>query len=245
MRRPENRSAAAVTSVSPITPCGACPVRGLAICGVLQPDELYALAEIVHEMHRAHRQSVIVEGDSADHFYIVTGGVASVEKLLADGRRQVVGFLYPSDFFGLATDGCYAYNVTAVTNLMFCQFDRQQFLSLIDRFPKLETRLLGLASNELAASQEQMLVLGCKTAKEKVASFLSVLSERSHRIGRLRSPLWVPMTRGDIGDYLGVTTETTSRMFTQLRKEGLIAFLPDALIEILDPVELKRIADGG
>ena len=169
MRRPENRTAAAVSSVAAITPCGACPVRGLAVCGVLDPDELYALAEIVHEMHRAHRQSVIVEGDSADHFYIVTGGVASVEKLLADGRRQVVGFLYPSDFFGLATDGCYAYNVTAVTNLMFCQFDRQQYLSLIDRFPKLETRLLGLASNELAASQEQMLVLGCKTAKEKVA----------------------------------------------------------------------------
>lgn len=245
MRRPENFAGATGHPLVNITPCGACPVRGLAICGVLEPEELYALAEIVHEMHRAHRQSVIVEGDSADHFYIVTGGVASVEKLLADGRRQIVGFLYPSDFFGLATDGNYAYNVTAVTNLSLCQFDRQLYLSLIDKYPKLETRLLGLASNELAASQEQMLVLGCKTAREKVASFLSMLSERSYRIGRPRTPLWVPMTRGDIGDYLGVTTETTSRMFTQLRKDGLIAFLPDAMIELLDPVELRRIADGG
>ena len=192
MRRPENKAAATVSALANITPCGACPVRGLAVCGVLEPEELYALAEIVHEMHRAHRQSVIVEGDAADHFYIVTGGVASVEKLLADGRRQIVGFLYPSDFFGLATEGCYAYNVTAVTNISLCQFDRHQYLSLIDKFPKLETRLLGLASNELAASQEQMLVLGCKTAREKVASFLSMLSQRCARIGRPRSPLWVP-----------------------------------------------------
>ncbi len=228
-----------------INPCGACPVRGLAICGVLAPDELYALAEIVHDLRRVARQSVIVEGDGADSFFIVTGGVASVEKLLADGRRQVVGFLYPSDFFGLAVDGRYAYSVTAVTNLSLCRFDRQRYQALIDRFPKLEHRLLGMASNELAASQEQMLVLGCKTAKEKVASYLSMLSERSRRLGRPASPVWMPMTRGDIGDYLGLTTETTSRKFTELRKEGLIAVLPGAMIELLDPAGLKRVADGG
>ena len=238
-------AAAARRTLADIRPCGACPVRGLAVCGVLEPDELYALAEIVHEAHRAHRQSVIVEGDEADGFFIVTSGVASVEKLLADGRRQIVGFLYPSDFFGLAVDGRYAYNVTAVTNLAFCQFERPKYLALVDRFPKLERRLLGMASDELAASQEQMLVLGCKTAKEKVASFLSMLSERSYRLGHLRSPIWVPMTRGDIGDYLGVTTETTSRMFTKLRNEGLIAFLPDAMIDLLDINSLKKIADGG
>lgn len=240
----ENAAAAAGPTAA-INPCGACPVRGLAVCGVLEPDELHALAEIVHEVQRVHRQSVIVEGDEAHNFFIVTGGVASVEKLLADGRRQVVGFLYPSDFFGLAIDGCYAYSVTAVTNLSLCRFERQRYLALIDRFPKLEHRLLGMASNELAASQEQMLVLGRKTAREKVASFLSMLSERSRRLGRPPSPVWIPMTRGDIGDYIGLTTETTSRKFTQLRKEGLIAVLPDAMIELLDPGELKRIADGG
>jgi CRP/FNR family transcriptional regulator len=240
----ENTAAAART-LADIQPCGTCPVRGLAVCGVLDPQELYALAEIVHELHRTHRQSVIVEGDEADSFYVVTGGVASVEKLLADGRRQVVGFLYPSDFFGLAIDGRYAYNVTAVTNLSLCRLDRAKYLNLIERFPKLEHRLLGMASDELAANQEQLLVLGRKTAKEKVASFLSTLSERSGRLGHARSPVWVPMTRGDIGDYLGVTTETTSRMFTQLRKEGLIEFLPDAMIALCDAARLKEIADGG
>jgi CRP/FNR family transcriptional regulator, anaerobic regulatory protein len=236
---------AARRGLADIQPCGACPVRELAVCGVLEPDELYALAEIVHELRRASRQSVIVESDEADSFFIVTSGVASIEKLLADGRRQIVGFLYPSDFFGLAIDGRYAYNVTAVTNLSLCRFERPRYLALIARFPKLEHRLLGMASDELAASQEQMLVLGRKTAKEKVASFLSMLSERSYRQGHVPSPIWVPMTRGDIGDYLGVTTETTSRMFTQLRKEGLVEFLPDAMIDLLDRDRLKKIADGG
>ena len=227
-----------------INPCGACPVRGVAVCGVLEPDELYALAEIVHEAHRAHHQSVIVEGDEADSVFIVTAGVASVEKLLADGRRQIVGFLYPSDFFGLSVGGSYAYSVTAVTNLSLCQFDRPRYLALIERFPKLEHRLLGMASNELAASQDQMLLLGRKTAKEKLASFLTMLSERSRRLGRPASPVWMPMTRGDIGDYLGMTTETTSRKFTQLKMEGLIAFLPDSMVDILDLAKLKAIADG-
>lgn len=230
--------------IADIQPCGPCPVRGLAVCGVLEPDELCALAEIVHELYRAHGQSVIVEGDEANSFFIVTSGVASVEKLLADGRRQVVGFLYPSDFFGLAIDSRYAYNVTAVTNLSLCRFERPQYLDLIEQFPKLERRLLGMASDELAANQDQMLVLGCKSAKEKVASFLTTLSERCYRLGYARSPIWVPMTRSDIGDYLGITTETASRMFTQLRKEGLIEFLPDSMIALQDLKRLKEIADG-
>ena len=238
-------TASAAQSLAGINPCGACPVRELAVCGVLEPDELYALTEIVQELHRVSGQTLIVEGESAESFYIVTGGVASVEKLLGDGRRQIVGFLYPSDFFGLAIDGHYAYTVTAVTKLSLCRFERMRYLALIERFPKLEHRLLSMASNELAASQEQMLVLGRKTAEEKVASFLSMLSERSHRLGRPATPVWMPMTRGDIGDYLGLTTETTSRKFTQLRKAGLVAFLPDAMIDLLDLRELKRIADGG
>lgn len=235
---------AAVSSKPQLSLCGACPVRGLAVCGVLEPDELCALAEIVHELHRAPRQMVIVEGDQADSFYIVTTGVASVEKLLADGRRQVVGFLYPSDFFGLAIDGHYAYNVTAVTNLSLCRFERAQYLALIDRFPKLKQRLLGVASDELAAKQDQILVLGCKSSEEKLASFLCVLSERSGRLGHARNPIRVPMTRSDIGDYLGMTTETTSRMFTRLRKLGLIELLPNSMVDLLDVERLKAIANG-
>lgn len=237
-----NETAIAGPSVADIRPCGACPVRGIAVCGILDPDEIYALAEVVREVHRAHRQLVIIEGEPADNFFIVTSGVASIEKLLSDGRRQIVGFLYPSDFFGLAIDGRYAYNVTAVTNLSLCQFERPRFLALIDRFPKLERRLLGMASDELAASQEHALVLGCKTAKEKVASFLSMISERSYRLGRVPSPIWLPMNRGDIADYLGLTTETTSRMFTELRKEGLIQTLPNSMIELREMNELKKIA---
>jgi CRP/FNR family transcriptional regulator len=237
-----NNAAAVRPTMADIRPCGACPVRGIAVCCILEPDEIYALAEIVHEIHRAHRQSVILEGDPADHFFIVTSGVASIEKLLSDGRRQILGFLYPSDFFGLAVDSCYAYNVSAVTNLSLCRFERPKYLALIDRFPKLERRLLGMASDELAASQEHALVLGCKTAKEKVASFLSMISERSYRLGRVPSPIWVPMNRADIAAYLGLTTETTSRMFTELKKDGLIQTLPNSMIELLEIDRLKKIA---
>lgn len=235
-------TAAVRSTMADVKPCGACAVRGIAVCGVLEPDELYALANIIHEWHRAHRQSVIIEGSDADSFFIVTGGVASIEKLLSDGRRQVVGFLYPSDFFGLAIDGRYAYNVTAVTNLSLCRFERPKYLALVERFPKLERRLLGMASDELAASQDHALVLGRKTAKEKVASFLFMISDRSYRLGHPRSPIWVPMTRGDIADYLGLTTETASRIFSEFKKEGLVETLPSSMIDLLDINRLKKIA---
>jgi CRP/FNR family transcriptional regulator len=240
-----NQPSTARLTMADIQPCGACPVRGLAVCGVLDPDELYAVAEVVQELHRTHRQSVIIQGDEAHDFFIVTGGVASVDKLLADGRRQVIGFLYPSDFFGLAIDGQYAYNVTALAPLSLCRFERSKYLALVARFPNLESRLLGMASDELAASQEHVVVLGCKTAREKVASFLCMLSDRSYRLGRAWSPIWVPMKRDDIAAYLGLTTETTSRMFTQLKKEGLVKSLPNSMIDLPDITALKKVANAG
>lgn len=228
-----------------VSPCGACAVRELAVCGALAPDELQALTAIVHEVPYVPHQTVFHECDEADGFFIITSGVATVSKFLADGRRQLTGFLYPSDFFGLAVDGFYANSVTAVTGVTLCRFVRGQYEALLDRFPKLEMRLLGQASNELALAQEQMLLLGQKTATEKLASILLTTSERLRRNGQGDNPLWLPMTREDIGDYLGMTTETTSRVFTHLEQIGAIKRLREARIEFLDRQKLHDIADGG
>lgn len=236
--------AAIVSGKSEIAPCGPCPVRELAVCGALALDELHALAAIVHEIDFAPHQSVFHEWDEAECFFIVTSGVASVSKLLADGRRQIMGFLYSADFFGLAIDDHYANCVTAITNLTLCRFLRDQYEALLDRFPELEKRLLGQASNELAVAQEQMVLLGRKTAIEKVASFLLMNSERVRRNGHIDNPLWLPMIREDIGDYLGLTTETTSRTFTRLQRLGAISKLPDARIDLTNCQMLQEIAEG-
>src|SRR3546814_16565173 len=91
----------------------------------------------------------------------------------------------------------------------------------MQRLPKIERRLLTIASNELVAAQEQMLLLGRKAAREKVASFLLMLSKRACQRGQSGDAVTVPMSRTDIGDYLGLPTETVRRTFTQLQQEEI------------------------
>jgi CRP/FNR family transcriptional regulator len=107
----------------------------------------------------------------------------------------------------------------------------------------MEKRLLTIASHELAEAQEQMLLLGRKTAAEKVASFLLAFAERATQRGEGRDVLFIPMTRHDIADYLGLTTETVSRKLSRFRHEGLISSPHDNQIEILDRDALCRISE--
>ena len=109
----------------------------------------------------------------------------------------------------------------AVTHAALCRFPRKKLEDLLARYPKLESRLLGMASHELAAAQEQMLLLGRKSAREKILSFLLYRQRHLDPTGRDAS-VDLPMSRTDIADYLGLTIETVSRTFTALRNEGLI-----------------------
>ena len=101
-----------------------------------------------------------------------------------------------------------------------------------------------MASHELAVAQEQMLLLGRKTAREKVASFLLMLRKRARQRGQPGNPVPVPMSRNDIGDYLGLTTETVSRTFTQLKTAGLISLQTGGKVELSDIDRLRDLAEG-
>jgi CRP/FNR family transcriptional regulator len=160
-------------------------------------------------------------------------------KLLADGRRQVVGFLVPGDFLGLAFGRTYVHTAEAITPVAACRFPRARFMGLLEEFPALERDILSRTSNELAAAQRQMLLLGRKTARERLASFLVDLAERSDADG---GPLELPMGRADIADHLGLTIETVSRTFTGLRREGVIDLPSAHRLVVRKPGELARIA---
>lgn len=226
------------------TPCAACAVRDLSLCSVLEEDELSLLASIVTSLEVPVRGPIIDEGESADYLFNVTGGAVKLFKLLADGRRQITGFLFPGDFLGIAMNETYAYSAEAVSPVKLCRFPRQKLEDLLDRFPHLEKRLLGMASNELAQAQDQMLLLGRKTAKEKLCSFLLSLAKRAERRGDEPGPIYVPMSRADIGDYLGLTTETVSRTFTNLKRDGVVRLREGGMVEIPDYDILEELSDG-
>ncbi|HSR72806.1 MAG TPA: cyclic nucleotide-binding domain-containing protein [Kiloniellales bacterium] len=227
------------------SPCQACTVRHLTLCAALEEQELAEMSAIVATLELAPGDPLFYESEPAQHVFNVTAGAVRVYKLLSDGRRQMTGFLFAGDFLGLANDDSYAYSAEAITHATLCRFPRRKLELLLERYPRMEHRLLGMASHELAAAQEQMLLLGRKTAREKVASFLLMLSRRAVKRGLKDSPIAIPMGRNDIGDYLGLTTETVSRTFTQLKRNGCIRLAAGNKIELVHRDRLESIAEGG
>jgi CRP/FNR family transcriptional regulator len=209
---------------------------------VLSDEELREVSKITTAVDLAKGAPVFFEGDENTYLFNVVSGAVRLSKLLPDGRRQVTGFLFPGDFLGLSVANTYAYTAEALSNTSLCRFNRASLIKLLDRFPKLEHRLLELASNELAEAQAHMLTLGQKHVTERVSTTLIHLIER---IGQNRDGatiLDLPMTRTDLADYAGITTESVSRCFTQLRKANVISLPQPQSVHILQGAELDRLA---
>lgn len=227
-----------------VHPCDTCAARGFSACGPLDTVDQNRLAAIMQTVEVGPHQPIFDEAEPADFVYNVKDGAVKVYKLLADGRRQITGFLWTGDFLGLTHNESYAYSAEALSPTVLCRFPRQKFELLLADIPKLEQRLLGIASHELAAAQDQMMLLGRKSARERVVSFLLMLSDAAARRGRPGDPVSLPMTRADVGDYLGLTIETVSRTLSQLKTQGLIRLLDEKRIELEDIDELRDIAAG-
>jgi Crp-like helix-turn-helix protein len=125
-----------------------------------------------------------------------------------------------------------------------CSFPRCRLEALLEEIPKLEQRLLGMASHDLAAAHDQMMLLGRKSARERIASFILMLSDAAVRHRERADPAFLPMGRSDIADYLGLTTETVSRTLTRLKTQGLIGLVDDKHIRLSNPEALAEIAGG-
>jgi CRP/FNR family transcriptional regulator len=227
-----------------VSPCAACSVRNMAFCGVLDEGEMPHLLTILQTMTVSAHSPIIDEGEPADYLFNLTAGAVKLYKLLPDGRRQITGFLFEGDFLGIAMNERYAYSAEAVADVSLCRFPRRKLENLLDEFPKLEKRLLNMASNELVQAQDQILLLGRKTAQEKIVSFLLNLSDRAIKRGAEASPIALPMGRADIADYLGLTTETVSRTITNLKRDGHIRLLQGGKVELPDIEALQELAEG-
>jgi len=213
----------AMTAAAPDFPCRTCEVRDKAVCRALDDSELRQLNKISSAVKLDAGGTVFYEGDDSTYLFNVVRGALRLSKLLPDGRRQVTGFLFPGDFLGLSVGGIYPYTAEALAPSELCRFDRTKFTRILDRYPKLEHQLLSLASNELVQAQEHIMVLGRKTASERIATVLLKLVGRIGKKGNGGCALDLPMTRMDLADYTGLTTETVSRTLSQMKKEGVIA----------------------
>jgi CRP/FNR family transcriptional regulator len=225
-------------------PCAGCDVRERNFCAALEPQEIVELTRILTEAQVPAHGTLFREGEPADYVMNITRGAVKLYKLLADGRRQILGFRFAGDFIGLTGGPEYAYSVEALTETRVCRFQRRKLDALRERMRRIDKRLLELSIDELTGTQEQLVLLGRKHAEEKLVSFLLLLGQAQVRRGEPGEPIALPMNRSDIADYLGLTIETVSRTFTTLRKRGLIALDDTTHVRVLDRATIEDMAAG-
>lgn len=224
--------------------CGNCGSRVAGLCRPLDAATLDdVLAEAEHVVFGA-RDYLFQEGDRAGHVFTLVHGTAKLVRLLPDGREQVLGFRFTGDVLGYTTSGTYPFAAQLLTGATVCRLDRPRLDALMRRYPALERRFLDLCIQELAATQDQLVSVGRRTAEARLATFLLSLAESGQRRHVAGPVLDMPMTRADIADFLGLTLETVSRGFTAFRRRGWISEPSHGRVELLRRPALLELVEG-
>jgi CRP/FNR family transcriptional regulator len=218
-------------------------VRSQALCSVLDCTDLKEFKNLGWTIRLEPGQTLFHEGDPATRVFTLTRGTLKLYKLLPDGRRHVSGFMYPGDFLGISVDDEHAFTAEALEEAQLCWFPRNRFDDFVESHPSLERELYRTAAHELAAGQRQMLLLGRKTAMERLASFLLSLANPAGPENRSAKTVRLPMSRSDIADYLGLTKETVSRVLSAMRRDRLVRLHAIDQVELIDPEGLAKIAE--
>lgn len=191
----------------------------------------------------AARENLFLEGDDADFIYEVTEGLIACHNYLPDGRRQITSFYHPGDVIGLSHDGLHHTNCSAAGPAKVRSIPRSMLMREIQNRPEMATKLLAVATNQLADMESHFVLLGRKCALEKVASFILALARRHADEDALSASFKLQMNRTDIADYLGLTIETVSRSLTKLRIAGVIEMPETSMILVPDMFDLAQAAD--
>ena len=227
------RQVAGVTQL----PHGGPSIPDIARSGQL--DGLIALERIGTRLRFSRNQQIYCQGESGNGFwYKVISGAVRITNLLPDGRRHIAEFCFSDDGFGLESAAERSFSAEAVGDVTVMRYPRAATERLAEDYPAVARLLRDMALKSLAAAQSRLIILGRMTATERVASFLLELAERFDDEKQVE----LPMCRCDIGDYLGLTIETVCRVFSDLKRRGVIEVLPHS-ITLLDRFALEAIGE--
>jgi CRP/FNR family transcriptional regulator, anaerobic regulatory protein len=222
-------------------PCSECSIRWLTVCAALDAAELRELARLSRHMHFSAGETVFAQEEMTTSFYNLQDGIMRLYKLLPDGRRQIIGFALPGDFLGLAASSRHNVSADAIGPVELCSFSRSDFARFSEDKPELLRRINELAVRELGQAQDHIVLLGRRSAEEKVVTFLIRWRDRMAQVAGLSQTVPLPMSRQDIADYLGLTIETVSRTFTKFERNGVIE-INSGSIKLVDSARAEALA---
>lgn len=227
VRFPAARSVAhPVNSIRPATSCSNCCLQGVCLpCG-LSAANMTDLDELTTIKRRIARgASLYRAGDAFDALYAVRSGAFKTVGVSRNGEEKITGFYLPGEVMGLdaINNERHNYTAAALEDSEICVIPFARLTALTLRIPELQQQLFRLLSRDIARDHGLMLLLGSMTAEQRLAAFLLSLSRRYKRLGYAADRFLLRMTREDIGNYLGLTLETVSRLMSRFHRDGLIA----------------------
>lgn len=223
--------------------CKGCALASLCLPAALTAEELELLQPMIrHTRPLAARSHVFRAGDAVDGAHVVRTGVVKTYRTAADGREQTVGLHFPGEFFGLESLGQEIHTTSAVVleSAALCSVPVARVFAL-STLPATAAYFLRLLAARINDQQAHMLQLSQRTAEERVAAFLVDLSLRYRRSRLSGTWMHVPMSRGELSNYLGLVIETVSRVLMRLQRIGIIR-LANRDLELLDVAQLYALA---
>ena len=188
--------------------------------------------------------TILSEGEDAHFVYSIASGVVRISRHSESGRRQVLAFMLPGDLFGLPEVGIHVNTAETVCPSTLYRVPWQQWNDMMRQEPDMQVKLLIRVAFDLRQAQRRIMILGQQNAAQKLATFLLDFIQHPDFYDARRRRLTLPLTRFDLGDYLGVAAETVIRTFAKLERDKILHRLSTRSIEIRDLDALRRLISG-
>ncbi len=222
--------------------CQDCDLAELCIPLGLDKDDVGRLDEVIRRNKKAAKKARIYsDGDRFSSFYAVRSGSVKTVIITEEGDEQITGFYLPGEIFGM--DGLatkyHQCDAIALQDSSFCQLPVASLDHLSGSLVSLRQRMMALMGQQITDSQKMMVLLGNKNAEERLAAFLLGLNLRHRRYGVAEVEINLSMSREEMANFLGLTSETVSRLMASFRQQGLIDYKGRTLF-FKDIATLKR-----
>ena len=227
--------------------CGNCRLNSICLPLALESDDIEQLDNIIQRSKPLQKnQHLYREGDEFQSVYAVRSGTLKAYKTTDDGREQVTGFYFPGEILGMdgISNNTHASSAKSLETAAICEIPFSSLEKLSAIMPSLQRHFFQLMSREITEDQQLITLLSKNSADERVASLMLSISTRNARRKLSATQFRLPMSRVDIGNYLGLTVETVSRVFSRMQKMDILR-VDNKEIEILDIESLRSMANIG
>ncbi len=227
------------------TSCPDCRLADLCLPYGLPANEVMQLANIVRKKRPLKAdEHLYLQGEECQSLYAIKSGSFRSYITNPDGSEQIIGFNFPGELMGIDSlyYGRFTSSAVALETGSVCELPLPRLNALCAEFPGLQSQVLRVLGKEIAADRDKIVLLGHRSAQEKISIFLLMLSKRYGALGFSEREFNLPMRRQDIANFLGLTIETVSRQLAELNKQGIVR-IKHRNVEIKDPLQLKALVE--